>query len=301
MNVLPQTSLTAHGGMDDPGAYRDMVAELPGDVPSLVKLVQNALVHQHIAGWVYGLTFDAVRTKEPWLRTTEEKLGWLKSHGYRHIGDPHPVEERMVGICRDFSVLATCLFREVGIAARARCGFAAYFEPGKFIDHWVVEWWNPARDGWQLTDAQLDGPQLDKLGHPVDPSDVPRDRFVTAPLAWRMAREGLADPQSFGILQWWGYDFMAWNLVLDANALLGDPFQPWDRWGTYAARPSEVWTADDWALFDALARATEDSAALAAFMTEHPGLRVPGDWSQVINGLAVMRRAHYSEQRGVES
>jgi len=278
-----------------------MLQELPRDVPSLVKLVQNALVHQHMARWVYGLELDAVRTKEPWLRTVEEKLGWLKTHGYVHVGDPHPVEERMVGICRDFSVLAVCLFRETDIAARARCGFSTYFEPGKFIDHWVVEWWNSERNAWQLTDAQLDGPQLEKLGHPIEAHDVPRDRFVTAPLAWKMAREGRADPELFGILQWWGYDFLAWNLMLDANALMGDPFQPWDRWGSYADRPAEQWQPDDYALFDTLAAATEDPAALADFFEGNPGLRIPRDWSQVVNRQAVLRRSQFLEKQGVKS
>ena len=297
MSVQQSLSWTEHSAMDSPGSQRDMVKELPRDVPSLVKLVQNALVHQHIAGWVYGLTFDAVRTKEPWLRTVEEKLAWLKSHGYTHVGDPHPVEEHMVGICRDFSLLATCLFREVGIAARARCGFSTYFEPGKFIDHWVVEWWNPDRGAWQLTDAQLDEAQLEKLGYP-DAADVPRDRFLTAPVAWRRAREGQADPAKFGILHWWGYDYLAWNLLLDANALLNEPFQPWDRWGTYADRPSAVWTPDDWTLFDELAHAADDPSALAVFLANHQGLRVPRDWSQVVNGQAVDRRALATQTQG---
>ena len=32
-----------------------------------------------------------------------------------------------------------------GVPARARCGFGAYFEKGKFVDHWVTEYWNEGR------------------------------------------------------------------------------------------------------------------------------------------------------------
>jgi transglutaminase-like putative cysteine protease len=38
--------------------------------------------------------------------------------------------------------LFVALIRRKGVPARARCGFADYFEPGKHLDHWVGEYWN---------------------------------------------------------------------------------------------------------------------------------------------------------------
>ncbi|TDC86167.1 hypothetical protein E1193_00430 [Micromonospora sp. KC606] len=45
-----------------------------------------------------------------------------------------------------------CLLRYRGIAARARCGFATYFQPGQGVDHWIAEY---RRDGrWVRIDAE---------------------------------------------------------------------------------------------------------------------------------------------------
>ncbi len=75
--------------------------------------------------------------------------------------------------------------------ARARCGFGACFSPGRYEDHWVVEF----RDGdrWRLADAQIDGLQRAALGLTFDPPDVPRDQFLTGLTgldAWHGSRPG---------------------------------------------------------------------------------------------------------------
>lgn len=280
----------SHGIMDTPEAHRDMLTHLPTEPKELVKLVQNALIHQHMAEWVYGVVLDEERKKEPWLRTVGEKLVWLKAHGYNHLSDPHPIGEHMVGVCRDFSVLAACLFREAGIPARARCGFATYFEKDKYVDHWVLEWWNGEKQTWQLTDTQLDEAQCAKLCCDFDPMDVPRDRFLTGPVSWTMARSGQADPKLFGIFKWWGYGYLCGNLLLDANALLNVPMQPWDEWQGYKALPTDALPPEDWAVLDELARLTglvdEDFESFRQFVESHDEIRVPEDWRLVRNWWA---------------
>ena len=62
---------------------------------------------------------------------------------------------------RDFTV---AFLRAAGVPARARCGFGAYFRPGWFEDHWVVEYWNATAARWQLVDAQLDATWCEKIG-----------------------------------------------------------------------------------------------------------------------------------------
>ena len=293
MQTTTSSSLSfflSHGIMDTPERHREMIMNLPAEPKDLVKLVQNVLIHQHMAEWVYGVVLDEERKKEPWLRTVGEKLEWLKAHGYSHIAEPHPIGEHMVGICRDFSVLAAGLFREAGIPARARCGFATYFEKDKYMDHWVLEWWNEETQAWQLSDAQMDEPQCAKLGLNFDPMDVPRDRFLTGPVSWTMARTGQADPQAFGIFKWWGYDYLCCNLLLDVNSLLNIPMQPWDEWDGYKALPTDTLAQEDWAVLDELVRLAgmvdEDFESFRQYVASHDKIRVPDELRTVRNNLA---------------
>jgi hypothetical protein len=41
--------------------------------------------------------------------------------------------------------------------------FGAYFNPPKFEDHWVCEYWDAERRGWALADAQLDAVWYEKI------------------------------------------------------------------------------------------------------------------------------------------
>ena len=72
------------------------------------------------------------------------------------LGVARPVDDRLVGVCRHFTVLLVAMLRAQGVPARARCGFGAYFTPGRFEDHWVCEYWHSAEGRWILVDAQID-------------------------------------------------------------------------------------------------------------------------------------------------
>ena len=48
------------------------------------------------------------------------------------------------------------MLRHRRIPARLRCGFAAYFDRGRWEDHWICEYWRPAEGRWCRVDAQLD-------------------------------------------------------------------------------------------------------------------------------------------------
>ena len=130
------------------------------------------------------------------------------------------------------------MLRSQGVPARARCGFGAYFEPGKFIDHWVSEYWNESRKAWVLVDPQLDARQRELFKIAFDPLDVPRDRFLVAGEAWRLCRAGKADPQAFGILDMWGSWFIASNVIRDVASLNNHEMLPWDVWGAMTPHDS---------------------------------------------------------------
>jgi hypothetical protein len=172
------------------------------------------------------------------------------------------------------------------VPARARCGFGAYFEKGKFVDHWVTEYWNESRKQWLLVDSQLDARQRELFKIAFDPLDVPRNQFLVAGDAWHLYRSGKADPPAFGILDMWDLWFIASNVVRDLAALNNREMLPWDVWGPMVRSDAEV----DVALTDRLAVLTRDPdahfAELRAIYDKGPPLSVP---STVFN--AVLNRA----------
>jgi len=152
-------------------------------------------------------------------RIVEQILGLAYQRGLRPFAEPRSLDHRVIGTCCNFTVLLVTLLRAQGAPACARCGFAAYFEPGKFIDHWVAETWEPVRNRWVRVDAQLDDVQRSLFKVDFDPLDVPRKRFLDAGDAWAQCRSGALDPDAFGILDMHGLWFVAGNVVRDAAAL----------------------------------------------------------------------------------
>ena len=153
--------------------------------------------------------------------------------------------------------MMVAMLREQGIPARARCGFAAYFNPPRFEDHWACEYWRADERRWILADAQLDEVWRTKLGIGFDNFDVPRGQFLTAPQAWDQCRRGAADPALFGIsfAQLYGLWFIAGNLLRDLAALYVVEMLPWDVWGAQP-QPDQHLDAEQVAFFDSIAAMT---------------------------------------------
>lgn len=227
----------------EPGPHAAALDALPGEVDALVRVVQGLMVHVYWAER-YGLDLSPERRDEVNLRAVGRILDRVAELDDSPLHVARPVERRVVGTCRDHTVLLTAALRHHGVPARARCGFATYFLPDHFEDHWVCEWWDGARGRWVLTDAQLDGLQREALGLDFDPLDTPRDRFLVAGDAWRMCRTGAADPDDFGIFDMHGLPFVLADLVHDVVALTGEEELPWDGRALMVPLEAEVPAAD---------------------------------------------------------
>src|SRR5690349_4223831 len=215
---------------------------LPKNPAALATVVQGLLMHEHIAP-AYGLKLSDAQHAEAHVRPVEEIVRQIVAHDPRPLTEPRAPGERQVGVCRHFTLLHVEMLRQAGVRARARCGFGAYFEKGKFLDHWVTEYWNAERKAWVLVDPQIDARQRELFGITLDPLDVPRDRFVVAGLAWQWCRAGTADPNAFGILDMHGLWFIASNVIRDVAALNDHVMLPWDCWGAMTRNDSELDTA----------------------------------------------------------
>ena len=260
--------------MTDPAEQASLFDGLPREPAALATVVQGLLMHEHIAP-AYGLTLSAAQHGEAHVRAVDRMLDGIVAHDPRPLGEARPVGERQVGVCRHFTLLHVALLRHHGVPARARCGFGAYFEAGRFVDHWVTEYWNEALGRWLLVDAQLDARQRALFNIGFDPLDVPRDQFVVAGDAWRLCRDGKADPQAFGILDMHGLWFVAGNLIRDVAALNNREMLPWDVWGAMQLADDGL----DLALFDRVAALTRDPDAhldeLRALFASDERLAVP--------------------------
>jgi hypothetical protein len=260
--------------MSDVGRQARLFDGLPRDVGMLAAVVQGLMVHEHIAP-AYGLTLSPEQHAQAHLRPVEKILEAIAAQDKKPLPVARPAGERVVGVCRHFTLLHVAMLRAQGVAARARCGFGAYFEKGKFVDHWVTEYWNEAQKRWVLVDPQLDSRQRELFKVTFDPLDVPRDQFVVAGDAWKLCRGGKADSAAFGILDMHGLWFIAGNVIRDVAALNNHEMLPWDIWGAMARNDAEL----DLPFFDRLAELShapdEHADALrAAYRDER--IAVPG-------------------------
>jgi hypothetical protein len=269
-----------HGVMTDPGPHRIQFDHLPADIQALCEIIQGVQVHVFWAER-YGLKLPDQRKEELGVRSIAKKLGRIQELDARPLSIARPLEKRLVGNCRDFSLILSSILQYQGIPARARCGFGVYFRPDHFEDHWICEYWNQEEERWVMVDAQLDSFQIEKLGIQFDPLDVPDDQFLVGGKAWKMCRDGDEDPEKFGIFDMRGMGFILGDLIRDLLSLNKIEILPWDPWGMMAEidgqPPKEnlelldqiaVWTMEGNTTFSECRRVYK----------EEPALHNPPDW-----------------------
>jgi len=144
------------------------------------------------------------------------------------------------------------------VPSRARCGFAAYFDPQRKVDHRIVEVWSEGEQRWTRVDPEyLDVPT------PVaaEAHDLLPGAFLNAGEAWQLVREGRADPACFGVFGTdnWGPGEIRGNAMRDLASVASKvEMLPWDEWGPTQAS-YEGRTGDEFdQLVDALAEVTAD-------------------------------------------
>jgi len=229
----PQEYYKSSGPMTAPGAHAAQLRALPRDLAALCEIVQGVLIHGDMAPFLYGVTMSDEQRRDMHIRPITEMLTRIRALDAQPLTIARAPGQRLACVCRHFALMLCAILREQGIAARARCGFGAYFTPGKFEDHWVCEYWNAAQARWILVDAQLDAVQRRTFRVDFDPLDVPREGFILAGDAWQRCRAGRAEPKRFGLshIGMSGLWFIAGNVLRDLASLNRMEMLPWDVWG----------------------------------------------------------------------
>ena len=270
---------TTQGIITDPGKHTYLYENLPCDVPSLCAVVRGVMLHIFMAD-KYGVTIPEERKQEVQLRTVERMLGKIMELDRQPLTVAREPLKRMVGNCRDHTVLLCSMLKYKGIPARARCGFATYFIPGRYVDHWVCEYWNAQQRRWVRVDPQLDEVQIKALGITFNPLDLPPGTFVAGGEAWNMCRAGKLDPDLCGIFDMKGLWFVRGDLVRDFMALNRVEVLPWDCNDLMRREREPGFEAHR--LLDAIAdmTAVRDPSfrIIRSFYDSRQSLRMPEDW-----------------------
>ncbi len=276
------------GSLTDLSDFKDFTDWLSPDPRVIFQVAQGLIIHDM---WIerYGIQPKPEQTRNKCTPSASDIL--TQAAGLREVSIspviPRSPEERVVACCREFTLLATALFRAKGIPARARCGFATYLaKPGFYEDHWVCEYWNgnamiaidPQIDPFQQsafqdnanTEADIE-PEYKQMLLSLDPLDVSNKHFINAGVAWKMMRDdkicsdkfGIgANPKEYGLDSLYGAWFVRGQLLRDFTALnkvetvpyvvrleVGDK---WDAWRLVSAKDDEL-SKKDWELLDNLA------------------------------------------------
>ena len=257
----------SHSRSTDPGPFGKLIHGCSANAADVVRTVPGLVLHRLFA-------------ERRHVKTPEESKDDVETRAVSEMvrrvldRDPGPLtsarrpEQRLIGVCSHYALLACSIMRHHGVPSRLRVGFASYFGSELHTDHWLCEYW----DGhiWRLADAELDAETRNRNGITFEPWDVPRDRFFTAGQAWHGVQAGNLDPMKFGVHGFVGAWFIAGSVVRDLAALNKHEMLPWDYWGI--ARdfsPEHPISTDVSARIDAIARLIAPD---------------PPDWKQVTAG-----------------
>ncbi len=249
------------GVLSDPGSNVDLYSDLPGTPSEIARVVQGLLVPPYprlLA--MYGLKEGEFDNSRFGVRRAEDLLRRIEQRHPGPLTVPRPPKDRVGAICRNYTFLQVSMLRHKGIPARSRVGFAGYLdsEGSTWWDHRVTEYWDGEQHRWVLYDCWIDEVRRNHDDITLDTTDLrPTGKYLVAPEAWRLAREGGRDPNTFGDnpsdrgMPPIRYALLQDLAYLNKFELLGN-----DDWGELLTKPEAHVTDADRAFLDDVAAAT---------------------------------------------
>lgn len=232
-----------HGSFTAPGSFAHLLQEFPEDVMKLSEYIHRLILIDFLPNMgIISVPQDHLADVN--LRGVEAKLAQILARDDSDLQCARSFETRLLGNCRDLSLLLCAVLRNNQIPARLRSGFATFFHPEKFFDHWLCEYWNQSKERWIKVDlwmsqiqhlkdnlpAQLAKGFLELNYHPYDVED---SYFLTGGEAWINCQEKGDDPDRYGTYEeeLKGIWFIRDNLIRDLLCLTKLEPLPWDCWG----------------------------------------------------------------------
>jgi hypothetical protein len=281
-----------HGPMTDPGSYAGLFDALPADPAALCDVVQGIMA---VDMWTTlgVLQVSDERRAEANVRGVREKLRRIMALDDHPLAVERPMERRLLGNCRNLSLMLCAMLRHHGIPARIRVGFDA-MDPQHHRDHWVCQYWWAAEERWVMADMWMYGFYRDMHLLPppaqealaaieMDPLDLRSDQFITGGQAWQRCRAG-EDATHYGIEgDLWGLWFVRDNMQRDMVALNKVEVLPWDNWGCVSGSQDNP-VGEELERLDRMAALTVDADAafgdMRALYEATPALHPPAAWAE---------------------
>jgi hypothetical protein len=198
-----------------------------------------------------------------------------------------PPAKRFLGNCRHFATLSCALLRHKGVAVRVRAGFAGYFVPDIWADHWIVEYWHPTDERWIRVDPQYGDGWFQEHHPTVSPESVVQRLYLSGGETWQRCRRGELDPNRCNMGgNNWGIGEVRGSVMFDLAALNQDEMLPWDVWGRMEAAYRGETDAGYDELLDSISSVTSggDFGALRELYKENAELRVPSSLLPATSG-----------------
>ncbi len=278
-----------HSRFTDPGQFQFLYQDLP-DVPAELCEITRGLLLHHLDIANQEKLIPLNRLAELDLRFAERMLEKIISLNSANLLQARQVQTKLIGSCRDFSLLFCSMLRHKNIPARLRYGFSNVHIPDFHHDQVLLEYWDENKNDWCLADARMDDQFKKKYQLPAtfEAHDLPYQAFITAGEAWNLCRRKTKTANQFGtgvnkqIGGWW---YIRNKLIQDLAALNKMELLPWDSWGLMLQGGLNDFNQDDFmqdakqvALLDLIAKLISTSkinaSTVQSIYLENEALRV---------------------------
>ena len=252
------------GLFTSPGQYQYVLDQFPRDILGLSECIHKTMLIDFLVNM--GLvSVSTEHLNDQNIRGIEGKLAEIIDRDYSNIKNLRSYDNLLLGNCRDLSLMMCSILRNQNIPARLRSGFATFFDPQKYFDHWVCEYWDKSKERWIKVDQSMRQIQYRKKVLPAqmcegllaldyNPYDVKEEYFITGGQAWINCRENGHNPDNYGtygdLLK--GSWFVRDNMIRDLLCLNKLEPLPWDCWGLMGKEKSDV-NSEELVLLDEVA------------------------------------------------
>lgn len=219
-----------HTPFSNPGRDTARLAQVSADLEGLSAVSRNLVVHY----LSYGRNITEETAADINSRWVTDILAKDRSrHRRKPYAAPRKANEAVRGCCRDHCLLAVSILRTHRVPARIRYGYADYLVRGFGVDHTVVEVWHEDERRWRRFDPEIAAPTK-MLPEPFDLPVGPDAPFKTAAEVWQGWREGVHDPNDYGVRPG-GPERGPWmvqtSVIRDAAFRARAEPLLWDTWG----------------------------------------------------------------------